>query len=123
MGQWMDGFLEKLEKNREENLQGGGRERIDLQHSLGKLTARERIDLLADPGSFEEIGSLVREFGAILAPSARPSPSDGVVMGMARISSNGPRMAVQRISEAPPKAPGPALRPSTWFSRCFRPSL
>ena len=40
----------RFELNRRENLAGGGRERIDLQHSLGKLTARERIDKLVDAG-------------------------------------------------------------------------
>jgi len=62
MGKWMNGYLEKLAVNRKENIAAGGKDRIDLQHQLGKLTARERIELLADPGSFEEIGSVVREF-------------------------------------------------------------
>ncbi|UCE52311.1 MAG: propionyl-CoA carboxylase [Desulfobacterales bacterium] len=86
MGQWMDGFLAKLEENRQENLAGGGQERIELQHSLGKLTARERIELLADPGTFEELGSRVREFRMFLEGEAKLSPSDGVIMGFARIN-------------------------------------
>ena len=85
MGQWMDGYLEKLERNRQENLEGGGLERIELQHSLGKLTARERMARLLDPGSFEEIGSLARELTSLTAIPDRPSPSDGVVMGLGRI--------------------------------------
>jgi acetyl-CoA carboxylase carboxyltransferase component len=52
MGKWMNGYLEKLAANREENIAAGGKDRIKLQHKLGKLTARERIELLADPGSF-----------------------------------------------------------------------
>ncbi|MDK1021852.1 MAG: propionyl-CoA carboxylase, partial [Candidatus Hydrogenedentes bacterium] len=56
----MDGYLSRLKTLNEESLAGGGEERIEVQHSLGKLTARERIDRLADPGSFEELGSLVR---------------------------------------------------------------
>lgn len=86
MGQWMDGYLEKLDQNRRENLAGGGQERIDLQHSLGKLTARERIEKLIDPGTFEEIGSLVREFRMGLTGEPKPSPSDGVIMGMAAVN-------------------------------------
>ena len=86
MGEWMDSYLKKLVKNREENQTGGGKERIKVQHGLGKLTARERIERLADPGSFEEIGSRVREFRVGLAGEGRPSPSDGVVMGMAKIN-------------------------------------
>lgn len=85
MGEWMDGYLAKLETCRRENLAGGGQDRIDLQHSLGKLTARERIERLADPGSFNEIGSVVREFQKIPDPRALPSPGDGVVMGTAAI--------------------------------------
>ena len=85
MGKWMDGYLEKLAANRRENLAAGGLQRIDGQHQLGKLTARERIERLADPGAFEEIGSLVREFRMGLAGEPKPSPSDGVIMGTARI--------------------------------------
>jgi len=85
MGQWMDGYLEKLEKNHQECLAGGGPDRVALQRALGKLTARERIARLADPGTFEEIGSLVRDFASASDPRARPSPGDGVVMGLARI--------------------------------------
>ncbi len=86
MGKWMDGYLDKLVKVREENLEAGGKERVELQHSLGKLTARERIDLLADTGTFEEIGSLVREFRLPLEGEGRPSPAEGVVMGFAKIN-------------------------------------
>jgi acetyl-CoA carboxylase carboxyltransferase component len=85
MGKWMDGFLEKLAVNSRENLQGGGQERVALQHDLGKLTARERIETLADPGSFQEFGSLVRDIRAQSGELAKPCPADGVVMGMAEI--------------------------------------
>jgi len=86
MGKWMDGYLNKLVKVREENLEAGGKERVELQHQLGKLTARERIDLLADTGTFEEIGSLVREFRLPLEGEGRPSPAEGVVIGLAKIN-------------------------------------
>ena len=86
MGQWMNGYLERLYENRRENVEGGGKERIKIQHGLGKLTARERIERLADPGSFEEIGSRVREFRVGLAGKENPSPSDGVVMGTAKVN-------------------------------------
>lgn len=85
MGQWMDGYLEKLAANQRETLEGGGAERIALQHELGKLTALERIERLADPGTFEQLGSLAREFQSIPDPTSRPSPGDGLVMGMAKI--------------------------------------
>jgi acetyl-CoA carboxylase carboxyltransferase component len=85
MGKWMDGYLEKLAANRRENLDAGGRQRVELQHKLGKLTARERIEHLADPGTFEELGSLVREFRTGAEKETKPSPSDGVVMGLAAV--------------------------------------
>jgi propionyl-CoA carboxylase beta chain len=60
---------------------GGGQSRIERQHAAGKLTARERIDLLFDPGSFEEIDRLVthrcRDFGM----DAQVVPGDGVIAG------------------------------------------
>ncbi len=82
MGEWMNGYLAKLETCRQESLAGGGADRIEMQHSLGKLTARERIERLADPGTFEELGSIVREFREF---SNRPSPGDGILMGMAKV--------------------------------------
>jgi acetyl-CoA carboxylase carboxyltransferase component len=87
MGDWMDSYLERLEKNRLENLEGGGEERIAVQHDLGKLTARERIEYLVDPGSFRELGSVVRDpYPGFVDVPEKPSPSDGVVMGMARVN-------------------------------------
>jgi acetyl-CoA carboxylase carboxyltransferase component len=85
MGKWMDSYLERLEGIRRENLAGGGSERIDRQHQLGKLSARERIDQLLDPGSFEEIGSAVRDGRPPFDGRHRPSPSDGVVMGLGMV--------------------------------------
>jgi propionyl-CoA carboxylase beta chain len=64
---------------------GGGEERMRRQHEAGKLTARERIDLLFDPGTFEELDKLVvhrcRDFGM----EAQLVPGDGVVSGSGRI--------------------------------------
>lgn len=86
MGKWMDGYLEKLANVRAENSAAGGSQRIEVQHQLGKLTARQRVELLADRGTFEEIGSLVREFRLGLEGAAKPSPADGVVMGLAEVN-------------------------------------
>ena len=51
--------LEELQQMREESAVGGGQNRIDQQHDKGKLTARERIALLMDRGSFQEIDSFL----------------------------------------------------------------
>ena len=48
----MEDIIKELEKRREQAKLGGGQDRIDAQHSKGKLTARERIELLLDEGSF-----------------------------------------------------------------------
>ncbi len=50
----MHDIIRQLEKKREMARLGGGQKRIDSQHKKGKLTARERIELLLDPDSFEE---------------------------------------------------------------------
>ena len=55
----MEDKLKHLKGLQEAAKLGGGQDRMDKQHQKGKLTARERIDLLLDPGSFEEIGQLV----------------------------------------------------------------
>jgi acetyl-CoA carboxylase carboxyltransferase component len=87
MGKWMDSYLARLEANREEAHAAGGPERIEVQHGLGKLTARERIERLVDPDSFMELGSRVRDVDPFRQPpdGDRPSPGDGVIMGFARI--------------------------------------
>jgi len=74
--------LADLERRAE---QGGGEERLRRQHDAGKLTARERIDLLFDPATFEEIDKLVthrcRDFGM----ADQVIPGDGVVAGHGRV--------------------------------------
>lgn len=79
--------LQRLCELRENSLQGGGAERIAAQHQKGKLTARERIDLLVDPGTFHEIDRFVvhrcRDFG--MDAEKNQILGDGVVTGSARI--------------------------------------
>jgi propionyl-CoA carboxylase beta chain len=71
--------LVKLERLREEAALGGGPERISEQHKKGRLTARERVELLVDEGSFEEFDILKSSCGGTLAGSRRLG--DGVVTG------------------------------------------
>ena len=58
-----DEKLKKLQSFKDQAKLGGGQDRIDKQHAQGKLTARERIDALLDPNSFQEIDSLSRASG------------------------------------------------------------
>jgi len=76
---------ETLKNMREEALLGGGKERIDKQHEKGKLTARERIDLLLDKGSFEEIGAFVRHRSTDFGLEKQRTLGDGVVTGFGTI--------------------------------------
>ena len=85
MGEWIDGYMQRLSRVREKNRIGGGQDRVDLIHQLGKLTARERIAHILDEGSFEEIGSIVTDTRPSLDGKKRPDPSDGVVMGFGEI--------------------------------------
>jgi len=64
---------------------GGGPERIEKQHAAGKLTARERIDLLVDEGTFEEIDMFVEHDCAHFDMADRKIPGDGVVTGFGRV--------------------------------------
>jgi len=64
---------------------GGGQARIDKQHALGKLTARERLDLLLDPGSFVEIGRFVTHRATDFGMQDQRFPGDGVVTGQGTI--------------------------------------
>ena len=52
-------IIKELQERREQARLGGGTKRIDRQHAAGKLTARERINVLLDPGSFEELDMFV----------------------------------------------------------------
>ena len=74
-------LVEDLHARRENAKLGGGAERIALQHERGKLTARERIDLLVDPGTFVEIGIHAGPHFSQRAMEGREAPADGVITG------------------------------------------
>jgi propionyl-CoA carboxylase beta chain len=71
-------YLEKLQN---ESKKGGGEKRIDAQHEKGKLTARERIDLLVDEGTFVEIGAFVRHRSKDFGLEKQRFLGDGVITG------------------------------------------
>ncbi|MBI1939609.1 MAG: acyl-CoA carboxylase subunit beta [Ignavibacteriales bacterium] len=80
--------IEKLEKLREAAKLGGGEEKIKAQHEKGKLTARERIELLVDEGSFQEVDMMVKHRSSDFGIDKQRIPGDGVVTGFARINGN-----------------------------------
>ena len=79
------GMIEDLKKRKDAAIKGGGEKGIEKQHKAGKLTARERIDLLLDPGSFFEINLLVKHQCNEFGMEKRNIPADGVVTGYGRV--------------------------------------
>tara|TARA_R110002110_G_scaffold284800_5_gene498857 strand:- start:1727 stop:3259 length:1533 start_codon:yes stop_codon:yes gene_type:complete len=82
----MKDILLRLEERRQEARAGGGQRRIDAQHAKGKLTARERIELLLDEGSFEEFDMFVEHDCAEFGMSEQKIPGDGVVTGWGTVN-------------------------------------
>ncbi len=75
-----------LEEKRRAARAGGGQKRIDAQHNRGKLTARERIEVLLDPDSFEEFGMFVEHRQHNFGMQNNITPGDGVVTGQGTIN-------------------------------------
>ncbi len=82
----MQQILDELERRRERARLGGGQERIDAQHGRGKLTARERLDVLLDDGSFEEYDMFVEHRCHDFGMQEKTVPGDGVVTGWGTIN-------------------------------------
>src|SRR5882672_2588775 len=82
----MHDILEQLEKKRGGARLGGGQKRIDAQHAKGKLTARERLELLLDEGTFEEWDMFVEHRCADFGMADNKVPGDGVVTGYGMIN-------------------------------------
>jgi len=82
----MKDILEKLDDRRAQARLGGGQARIDAQHARGKLTARERIELLMDHGSFEEFDMFVQHRSTDFGMEKTKIPGDGVVTGWGTVN-------------------------------------
>jgi len=82
----MQDIIRQLEEKRAKARLGGGERRIEAQHAKGKLTARERIDALLDPGSFEEWDMFVEHDCHEFDMAAQKVPGDGVVTGHGMIN-------------------------------------
>src|SRR5438046_10143050 len=76
--------LELLQQKRSESEQGGGSDRIETQHKKGKMTARERLDVLLDPGSFVELDRFVTHRATDFGLAEQKVLGDGVVTGWGR---------------------------------------
>src|SRR3954466_4146439 len=77
----MTELLDELAKKREQALHAGSEASVQRQHDRGKLTARERIDLLVDPGSFHELDMLARHRAHGFGIENNRPLTDGVITG------------------------------------------
>jgi propionyl-CoA carboxylase beta chain len=82
----MHKIIEALDARRQAARMGGGQRRMDAQHGKGKLTARERLDVLLDPGSFEEYDMFVTHRAVDFGMDETVIPGDGVVTGWGTIN-------------------------------------
>jgi propionyl-CoA carboxylase beta chain len=82
----MQDIIQRLEEMRVGARQGGGQRRVDAQHGKGKLTARERIEILFDPDSFEEWDMFVEHRCNDFGMAENKVPGDGVVTGFGTIN-------------------------------------
>jgi propionyl-CoA carboxylase beta chain len=82
----MQDIIRQLEEKRAAARLGGGQKRIDAQHAKGKLSARERLELLLDPGSFEEWDMFMEHTCTDFGMAEQKIPGDGVVTGYGTIN-------------------------------------
>ena len=82
---WDKSYLEKLNEYKAKSVAGGGEARVEKQHSQGKLTARERLEILFDKGTFREIGAL-RVSTSLDLPESKRIFGDGVVTGYGKVN-------------------------------------
>ncbi len=82
----MSANIEELERRRSAARLGGGEKRIEAQHAKGKLTARERLEVLLDEGSFEELDMYVEHNATDFGMDLQRVPGDGVVTGSGTIN-------------------------------------
>ena len=82
----MQEVLKQLEEKRAAARAGGGQRRVDAQHAKGRLTARERIELLLDPDSFEEWDMFVEHRNSDFGMQDQKVPGDGVVTGYGTVN-------------------------------------
>ena len=82
----MRAILEQLDARRAQARAGGGERRVAAQHAKGKLTARERLEILLDENSFEEFDMYVTHRATDFGMAAQKVPGDGVVTGWGTIN-------------------------------------
>src|SRR5438034_3127047 len=76
------GHAEQLRERRGQFLEMGGQERVQKQHAEGKLTVRQRLEILFDPGSFTEFALLAHHQSSAPSMQGKATPADGCVCGI-----------------------------------------
>ncbi len=92
--------IAELERRKAELLLGGGQKRIDKQHQAGKLTARERVDVLLDDGSFQEMYAFAQHRCTQFGMTDKDLPADGVVTGAGAVRGQLIHLASQDFTVA-----------------------
>ena len=96
----MDERIAELRARREQAQLGGGKSRIEKQHNSGKLSARERIERLVDPDTFQEIALFAEHRATLFGMAQRDLPADGVVTGCATVDRRLIHLASQDFTVA-----------------------
>jgi methylmalonyl-CoA carboxyltransferase large subunit len=92
--------INELKKKRELLYLGGGPERIEKQHKSGKKTARERLDTLVDPDTFQEFSLFAKHRSTLFGMDKKDLPADGVVTGCAKVNGRLVHVASQDFTVA-----------------------
>src|SRR5512133_172686 len=98
--QTVDDRIKMIETERAKIELGGGEERIKKQHEGGKLTARERVQRLIDPGSFQEVGLFAKHRCTNFDMTGKDVPADGVVTGCGKVDGRLVHVASQDFTVA-----------------------
>jgi methylmalonyl-CoA carboxyltransferase 12S subunit len=96
----MQSKVDHLRQRREEIMRGGGADKLDKQRSAGKLTARERVAALVDPGSFQETGLFATHRATLFGMADKEMPADGVVTGAGSVGGRLVHLASQDFTVA-----------------------
>jgi methylmalonyl-CoA carboxyltransferase large subunit len=91
----MDARIRDLAQRRAALMEGGGKDRIERQHKAGKLSARERVEALVDPGTFQESGLFARHRATLFGMADKEFPADGVITGSAAVGGRLVHLASQ----------------------------
>jgi propionyl-CoA carboxylase beta chain len=114
-------IIEEVEQRREQARLGGGQKRIDAQHAKGKLTARERLEVLLDEGSFEEYDMYKTHRCTDFGMETQVFPGDGVITGWGTINGRPVYVFSARISPCSAalcRRHTPRRSARSWISPC-----